>query len=184
MIRTVFVGVSSWIIQDGNYGDFRVGEAVRFALELYPHAIVVAQCAEPSFERIRASRYRVRGRVVYADQSSWVIDMGIMAYRNQKPPRGVEKGNWVEAEIYVGIDPFFYFEELYARPGMPALQYQWRIRNILLETTPWLSSKDLTGKTILTRDEPHESFTEVAETNAWEDDEGHAHYVLESEKIE
>jgi hypothetical protein len=182
-MQTYFVGLSSWIIQDGNYGDFAVGSAAKFALEFYPHTMQLAQSHEQQLERIRASRYRVRGQVLYVDRSAWVVDFGIMAYQNQKPQRTVNKGSWIESEIYLGIDPFFYFEELHARSGMPDLQYEWRIRNIFLETTPWLSTKDETGRTILTRDEQRESFTEVAETNAWEDDQGRAHYILECERI-
>ncbi len=179
----LFVGISSWIIQDGNYDDFRVGETAKFALKVYPNTLAVARSHEASFERICASRYRVRGQVAYVGGSVWVIDFGVMAYQNHDPPLIVEKGDWVEGEVYLGIDPFFYFEELHSLPGMPALQYGWHIKNIFLETTPWLSRKDETGRTILARDARQESFVEVAETKAWDDDEGHGHYVLECEKI-
>jgi hypothetical protein len=182
-MQTFFVGLSSWIIQDGNYSDFAAGSAAKFALEFYPHAMQFAQSGEEQSERIRASRYHVRGQVLYANRSAWVIDFGIMAYQNQEPRWTVNKGSWVEGEIYLGIDPFFYFEELHALPGMPPLQYEWRIRNIFLETTPWLSAKDETGRTVLTRDEQRESFIEIAETHAWEDDQGRAHYILQCERI-
>jgi hypothetical protein len=178
----LFVGISSWIIQDGNYSDFRVGETMKFALEFYPHTLEVARSHEASFERIRASRYRIRGQVVYVGRSAWVIDFGVMAYRNHEPPMIAKKGSWVEGEVYLGIDPFFYLEELHSLPGMPALRYEWRVKTIFLETTPWLSRKDETGRTILTRDEQQESFVEVPETNAWDDDAGRGHYILECEK--
>ncbi len=179
----LFVGVSSWIIQDGNYGDFRVGAAAKFALEFYPQSIEVTRSHEASFERIQASRYRVRGQVVFVSRASWVIDFGVMAYQNYEPPSAVKRGAWIQGEIYLGIDPFFYFEELHSLPGMPALQHEWRIANIFLETTPWLSRTDETGRAILTRDEQQESFAEVSETNAWEDDQGNGHYILECERI-
>ncbi len=183
VLESVFVGLDSWIIQDGNYCDFQVGEKARFALEFYPQHIQIAKFHEVAFERIRADRYRVRGSVIYADRASWVIDFGMMAYQNRAAPRLAKKGNWVEGEIYLGIDPFFYFEELHARKGMPALQYEWRIKSILLETTPWVKRKDESGRTILNRAEQQASYVEVAETNAGEDDEGHGHYVLECVKI-
>jgi hypothetical protein len=106
-----------------------------------------------------------------------------MAYQNHEPPPVAKQGTWIEGEVYLGIDPFFYFEDLHALPGMPALQYEWNIRSIFLETTSWLSVKDETGRTIRTRDEQHESFIEVAETNAWDDDGGNGHYVLECERV-
>jgi hypothetical protein len=179
----LYVGLSSWIIQDGNYDDFRVGEAARFALEFYPHTLGDAKSHQASLERFRANRYRIRGQVVYVARSVWVIDFGLMAYQNREPPKVAKRGSWVEGDVELGVDPFFYFEELYELPRMPALQYDWRIKTILLETTPWLSRKDEKGTTILSRDEQQESFVEVAETNAWDDDAGLGHYVLECEKI-
>lgn len=181
-MQKFFVGVDSWIIQDGNYGDFQVGDAARFALEFYPHAIHPARSRELSAERVKASRYRIRGQVVFSGRSVWVVDFGVMAYENRNPPPFATKGNWVEGEVYLGIDPFFYFEELHALRGMPALQYDWQIQGIWLETTSWLRTKDAAGRTMLTRDQRNESFVKVAETNAWQDDESRAHYLLECER--
>jgi len=180
-MRMLFVGVSSWIIQDGNYGDFTVGDIAKFALEFYPHSMEPAQSQEQIIDRIKASRYRVRGRVIYASQSAWVIDFGPMAYQNQAAPPRFETDSWVEGEVYLGIDPFFYFEELYALPGMPTLQHEWHIRRLFLEKTPWLTTTDDRGRITLTRDEQQESYIEVPKTYAWEDDNGNAHYVLECE---
>jgi hypothetical protein len=182
-MQTLFVGLSSWIIQDGNYSDFRAGQVATFALEFYPQTIQVARSGDASFERLKASQYRMCGQVVYVGRSAWVIDFGAMAYQNHEPPIVAKNGAWVEGEINLGIDPFFYSEDLHALPGMPDLQYEWRIRSIFLETTPWLDVKDEAGRTIRTRDEQHESFVEVVETNAWSDDGGNGHYVLECERI-
>src|SRR5437588_7630307 len=101
-MRTLFIGVSSWIIQDGNYGDFRVGEAARFALEFNPHSLQPARSQVPMAERLRGSRYRVCGRVAHTGRSVWVIDFGIMAYENREPPRFAARGDWVEGELYLG----------------------------------------------------------------------------------
>jgi hypothetical protein len=182
-MQTYFVGLDAWIIQDGNYGNFRVGETATFALEFNPHTMQLATSHEPLAERTGECRYRVRAQVLYARPSAWVIDFGAMAYQNEKPPRVARKGSWVEGEIYLGIDPFFYRDELHSRPGMPAMQYRWRVRSITLETTPWQSVKHEGSGTLLTRDERERSFIEVAETNAWEDDQGRAHYVLECQQI-
>jgi len=175
--------IHSWIIQDGNYGDFRVGEQAKFALEFYPQTLKASKFREASVECIQASRYRIRGQVIYVGRSVWVIDFGVMAYQNHEPPTTTRKGDWIEGEVDLGIDPFFYFEELHLLPGMPALQYEWRIKAIFLETTPWLSRKDEFGRTIRLRDEQHQSFVEVAETNAWSDNEGDGQYVLECDRI-
>jgi hypothetical protein len=81
--------------------------------------------------------------------------------------------------VYLGIDPFFYFEDLRSEPGMPNLFRQWVIRRILLETTPGKESTDARGGRVLTRADVRPTFAEVSHTDAWHDDQGRAHYVLE-----
>lgn len=184
-MKSLNVGVDAWIIQDGNYGDFAVGEKTQFALEFYPRELKPSGCKSPSAAHLKASRYRVCGQVVYRTKSVWVLDMGFLAYQESPPPRFATKGSWVEGEIYLGIDPFMYFEQLKNRPGMPPLTYGFRIGQILLETTPWLTKTDESGRTIMTvRDEQNESYREVAETDAWNDDHGHAHYVLQCVSVD
>ena len=84
----------------------------------------------------------------------------------------------MEGEIFFGIDPFMYFERLKNLTGMPDMTYDFRVEQILLETTPWLTRTDEEGRTVIERDEQNESFREVPETDAWRDDDGRAHYVL------
>ena len=62
---------------------------------------------------------------------------------------------------------------------MPNLYRQWFIRRILLETTPWLESVDGTGRTLRSRDDSKVSYVDVNATDAWNHDDGHAHYLLE-----
>jgi hypothetical protein len=182
-MQTLFVGIASWIIQDGNYGDFRVGEEPRFALEFYAHSLEVAASPTAVADRVKGSLYRIKGRVAETWNSVWVLDLGVLAYQNSQPPRAAQAGKWVEGMIELGIDPFLYFEDLIKLPGMPELRYHWRLRGIWLETTPRLSNTDERGTTTICRDEKNESFIPVAETNAWEDDGGNAHYLLECERI-
>lgn len=178
------VGVDAWIIQDGNYGDFSVGQKVKFALEFYPHSLSRSQRKSKAATHLRASLYRVCGQVVYRANEVWVLDMGFLAYQEAKPPKPATKGSWFEGEIYVGIDPFFYFEELNKLHGMPDLTYSFRIEQIFLETTPWITSQDESGRTVMNRDDRQESYREVSETDAWNHDNGNAHYVLRCGYIE
>jgi hypothetical protein len=182
-MQSLQVGLDSWIIQDGNYSDFRVGQSARFALEFYPYVIRACETRLPQCEHVLASKYRVCAQAVFTAPSVWVIDFGFKAYKNHPPPRFAAKGSWVLGKIYVGVDPFFYFEELHAIHGMPELRYDFRIGDIQLETTPWVQSKNQQGRTVLSRDDREKSFRPVAETNAWQDDEGRAHYVLECEVV-
>jgi len=185
-IPLLHVGVSAWIIQDGNYRDFKLGQKAKFALEFYPVQDLHALEHGPAVaNHITASNYRIRARVVFRGPQAWVIDAGpFMAFQQREPPTSAAQGAWVEGAIYLGIDPFFYFEQLYRLDGMPPLSYQWVVREILRETTPWLETKDQFGRTLNERDESRESFVPAAKTDAWHDDAGHGHYVMACEQTQ
>jgi predicted DCC family thiol-disulfide oxidoreductase YuxK len=174
------VGVDSWIIQDGNYDDFKVGQEARFALEFSPISLKSSNCESHSAAELTGSRYKIRAQVIFCTEEVSVLDFGFLAFFESKPLAFAAKGSWVEGEIYLGIDPFFYSAYLNKIPNMPALTYNFRIEKIFLNTTPWIEKSDeAIGRTILMRDVEKESFREVTRTNAWMDDDQAAHYVLE-----
>ena len=47
--------------------------------------------------------------------------------------RGIAPGVAVSGELYLGVDPYFYFERLFRTPGMPPLIYEWQIEGIAIE---------------------------------------------------
>ena len=171
------VGLSSWIIQDGNYADFSVGQETQFALEFYSPSLKSSECNRRSAVSLIGSQYQTCGQVVFRAEDVCVLDIGFLAYQQDPPPHFTE-GTWVEGEIYLGIDHFAYFEGLKNTPGMPQLTYNFRIHEILLETTPWLTTADASGRKIMVRDEQNTSYREVSKTDAWNDDNEHAHYIL------
>ncbi len=175
----IHIGLSSWIIQDGNYGDFSVGQRTKFALEFNAlEELRAAAEGPPTAKHLGASRYHVRACVAFVAKAVWVIDAGaFMAFR-ERPPHGTQLGGFVEGEVYLGIDPFFYFEGLYKTPGMPPLSYRWLIREIQLETTPWREGRLPDGTRIRERDDTKEAFSAASATDAWHDDDGHGHYIL------
>jgi hypothetical protein len=128
-----------------------------------------------------SSRYRVQAQVVWVLTSAWVVDFGVQAFQQSTPPNGICKGDWISADIYLGIDPFFYFEDLAHLQGMPPLIYGWFIRKIGIQTAPFIDAVDGKGTRILTRDESQSAYREIEETCAWSDDGGLAEYVLECE---
>jgi hypothetical protein len=185
IMPVLHIGLASWIIQDGNHEDFAAGGSYLFALEFYPldiapftpiHGGVVL-----SLHHTIGATHEARGKVVRAAPSSWVVDFGVPAFHNSEPPGWARPGVLVRGEVYLGVDPFFYLEELRDEPGMHNLLRDWLVRRILLETTPWQTSTDAGGQTVITRADVPRSFVEVRRTDAWNDDDGHAHYVLESE---
>ena len=180
----VHVALSSWIVQDGNYGDFSVGQEARFALEFYPpNGLRPVQDRPPHAQHLGDSRYRVVGQVVYVGPDAWVIDVGsVMVFREESPPAHAVVGQRVEGEVYVGIDPFFYFERLHGQPGMPPLTYPWVVRQVLRQTTPWVETRNAIVQRCRARDESRRSFVSARETRAWTDDDGHGDYVLVCER--
>lgn len=129
-MNSLHIGVSAWIIQDGNYPDFRVGDVVRTALEFHPHGLRESSAESSACMRLSGSNYRVTARTIFTDRNVFVLDFGLLAYDQAPPPKWMKPGRFVDADIYVGIDPFFYFEELHAIKGMPELRYQFRVTDV------------------------------------------------------
>jgi hypothetical protein len=175
------IGLDAWIIQDGNYDEFESGRGYRFALEFFPEDLRPSGPAVPSLRAAVGAQHDALGTIMRATDSSWVVDFGVPAYREAKPPEWARVGLSVKGKVYIGVDPFFYFESLKNEPGMPDLFQRWRLRRILLETTPWITTADARGSKIISRANVPRTFREVLKTDAWRDDDGHAHYVLECE---
>jgi hypothetical protein len=179
-MQSVHIGMDAWIIQDGNYGDFEAGGHHRFALEFHPHDLAPVDSTSEGPRHFLhhqvGALHEVRGTIVRATQSNWVIDFGVPAFQDFSPPTWAKVGGQVQGVAYIGIDPFFYSERLKNEAGMPDLFRNWLIRRIWLETTPWVESP-----TLISRAEVPPTFAEVSKTDAWHDDQERAHYVLECE---
>lgn len=172
------VGLSSWIIQDGNYGEFSCQQQAEFALEFYPQEWKTVLPGKKQAQLLAGSTYKLTAEVIHVSSRAWVIDFGVPAYQQTEPPKNVHKGTWLEAVVYLGIDPFFYFEELAHVEGMPPLIYSWDITKIGIETAPFIETTDARGTRVMVRDEAKSAFREIDKTDAWTDDNGHAEYVL------
>jgi len=185
MTNSFKIGLSSWIIQDGNYPDFKRGERAAFAIEFFAlTALSMAETQSPpitSIQNVEADHYRIVAKVVHVrDFDWWAIDAGILMYREEKPPDGIEPGRWVSGEVRLGVDPFFYFERLSRHHTAPALIYDWKIANIEIQTAPFM--KTLEG--IMVRDPAQLGWREITETDAWHDDQGLGEYVLHCERLD
>ncbi|HMN41626.1 MAG TPA: hypothetical protein PKE29_12330 [Phycisphaerales bacterium] len=171
------IGLSAWIIQDGNYDDFACGELRRFALEFYPARGLRAASGEaPGLVHLDNAMYSAGGRVCHAGPDAWVVDFGgVMAFRDEAAPSWAREGALVAGDVYLGIDPFFYFERLYKLPGVPPLIYEWRIEAIDMDSTPFVDSIDEKGRAVKVRDESRKGRVPIPATDGWKDDR---EYVL------
>jgi hypothetical protein len=171
---TMMIGLSSWIIADGNYEHFKCGDRASFALGFYPAnspleiprdwlSVNPPGVDRASIRHVEGSDYIVTAKVtqVLDYEGWWVIDAGILMYRAGMPPDDVKPGCWVSGKIYVGIDPFDYFERLSRHHAAPALIYDWDITKIDLETTPLIEEGRLRW-----RDQSRRGWREVNDTKA------------------
>jgi hypothetical protein len=177
------IGLCAWIIQDGNYGDFHCGQEIAFALEFYQHSLQTSDSNIKTVKWLKGARYRVNAQVGFMMDGVWVIDFGLSAYQNAKLPATIRNGDWISAEIDLGIDPFFYFESLSKIEAMPPLIYGWRVREIGIQTAPFVETHRLGGR-VLVRDESKSSYRRIEATNAWKDGDPVAEYVLRCELVQ
>jgi hypothetical protein len=182
-VDNLVVGLSCWIIQDGNYGGFSVGDRPAFALEFYaPNSFEKfdgALGAMRTLTHVEDAHYDAVGEVVHVGDRWCVIDFGVLAYSDNLAPSGLSKGERVQGRVWIGIDPFPYFERLAALPDAPALIYDWAIDRIDMQTAPFIEVQP----NFQQRDPNKLGWKSIDQTNAWEDDGSYAEYLLHCRRI-
>lgn len=150
MAQDWWIGLSGWVLQDGNYTDFAVGQVRQFALDLsyrrsdrlVPVTGVAARaCAAVDDD----AWYRVTAEVLRAAREPmsdcFVLDFGLCAYTSWmvlddlEPPTS---GAWLAGDVMLSVDPFEYMDRLARFPEMPSLIYTWTVEEIRLDTSPWI----------------------------------------------
>jgi hypothetical protein len=81
------IGLASWIIQDGNYSDFATHQRAEFALEFYPRTIERREQPAPAKYAGR-TRYDLDASIVLLTDEVWVLDFGLRAFQETRPPGG------------------------------------------------------------------------------------------------
>ena len=184
MADNLVVGLSSWIIKDGNYGDFNRGDRTAFALEFYASTALAeinpGHAPAPSLIHAGGAQYRTAAQVVHVADDWWVINAGTLLFREERPPRTVRRGTWLGGEIYIGVDPFFYFERLASQADAPPLIYDWMIEKIEIQTAPFIEIRPR----MMQRDPERLEWREIESTNAWNADGGQAEYILHCQRID
>jgi hypothetical protein len=184
------IALSAWIIQDGNYPDFAVGDTVEFAVEFYlePGMHVDLCESEVCARQVTENSYAVIAEKILAAEDVTVLDIGILTYHDgalQLPE--TKGGDRLRTELGLSVDPYFYFERLSQDAGVPALIYTWRIISILRQTAPFIEvitdSGPYAGQKIRSRDLSKLAHEVIARTDAWGDDGGYGEYVLRCELL-
>lgn len=136
------IGLELWIIGDGNYKHFQRGQIGDFALQFYPRSIRITQEKIKSAILIEDDIYRAVAEVVFHSEKTWILDFGLCAFdvynlhnfRDEINSSTVSIGDFLEIEFSLGLDPFYYFEQLHKVPGIPPIIYEWRIDSITAQT--------------------------------------------------
>jgi hypothetical protein len=135
-----FFLLEGWVLQDGNYPDFVSGARQEFAIEFdvrQDRPLRYAAGGEIGHRFTGSySHYQVTGEVVHV-RDAFVLDFGIRAYCNHLVPyqgRTVCVGDRLSGTVSLAVDPFFYFEQLAQKRGMPPLVYSWNVTEVQLDT--------------------------------------------------
>lgn len=179
-----------------------------------PTGLIVVPSAFPSvsaFTGIGENNYLITGQVTYVAEDWWVVDVGVPIFCEEKPPPVARPDAWVSGKVELGIDPFFYFERLAKLPGAPALIHDWRIDKIEIQTAPWVETPNMplppenpnagefkrdpahSGRRVyevtnnvrtFARDAARYGWREIERTDAWQDDEGSAEYLIHCTRLD
>ena len=151
MMRRWNIGLSAWIVQDGNYGDFERGQTAEFAVEFWVRGQLEPAARAPT-ARPNGDAYDIVGAVGPVVPEAWALDCGIPVFQTGAPPAGVAPGDVVAGTVEFGVDPFDYFERLARIDAMPPLVLSWRIESIRRRTADGWAATD---RTDAWRDDDH-----------------------------
>ena len=89
------IALNAWIIQDGNYPDFYVGQTAEFAVEFYqsPGTSVRSSALPISAVSVSDLAYQVVGRTILHNEHITVLDIGILVYRDFAPDCAAFRGH-------------------------------------------------------------------------------------------
>ncbi|MEN3316106.1 MAG: hypothetical protein V7605_2340 [Acidimicrobiaceae bacterium] len=168
------ISVDRAVIQDGRHPDFHRGQQTTFAATFRPAAWApgtsgggvadggVAGGAIATAVRVEASLYDVVGRVTAVADDGWELDCGLVVGCEGPPPAGLGVGGWVvgRAELAVGDR------------GPDHTWFIERVHHRVADDVEVLDLGLMGGP-----EEP--GWEELAFTNAWQDDDGQAEYLLD-----
>ena len=183
------IALDSWIVQDGNYHDFSVGQTAEFALTFWT---LEGSNPPPSSDSVSARklggcRYRTIAEVVLKTTKVTVLDIGLWVYQQTSIAGPFSQESRLAVDLDIGVDPYFYFEELSKIPEVPPLIYSWKVRSILRQTAPYVDAVAgegfTTGRPTRMRDPQRLGYENILRTDAWNDDGGYAEYLLRCELL-
>lgn len=162
------VGLDPRILREGTYGEFKTQGSAAFALEFYSFNGLKA--AKPGAKILATpledSNYRIQAKVVFIGTDYWIIDFGVLAYCEFESPAALRVGDFVEGEIFLSVDSFFYFQYAAKDQGAPSLIYDWQVQEVIEVRTPLTVQSDDHDRNFLYPDHTREQRVKTPQTNA------------------
>jgi hypothetical protein len=175
------IRLDAWIIQDGNYPDFAVGQTAEFAIEFFVDPSKPIERAQQQISAIHTedSGYDVVARSLLQEPELTILDMGILVYSGQKSEfQKFPIGTLLRTRLSLSIDPYDYFRFFSKDSAIPPLIYSWNVLSIHRQTAPFVELADSSGRKMRGRDLTQLGYENIGKTNAWSDDEGFGEYIL------
>jgi hypothetical protein len=174
------IGLSAWVIQDGNYPDFEVGQTAEFALEFWlPQGVATGpSTGEVSATNLGECLYDTVAETLVQTDEITVLNVGVLVYQHrssQEPSFPV--GHRFAVQLRLVVDAFHCFECRSKTGEVLPLVYSWKILSILRQTAPFVETV-VEGRKLRVRDTQRLGYEEILKTDAWNDDGGHAAYIL------
>lgn len=141
-MRELVIGLEHWVLQDGNYTDFAVGDRRQFAVEFYydrTHRLETVEAGPRPTVALRGSTfdYDAVAQVTVSrphpdvGPGVFVLDCGdLWAYSETLLLDDVlspREGTWLRGRISLFVDHFAYMDELGTLPDMPPLICTWDV---------------------------------------------------------
>jgi hypothetical protein len=171
------VGLGSWVIQDGNYSDFAIGERLRFALEFFDLDLRDASPGVRSAAPVAEGHYDITAQVAYGADDLVLLDFGLLAYQQTQTPPAAP-GTWRSGWVILQVDHYSYFEIYAKRPGVPPAVYTWMITGIWRQVAPYIPDPRSPIMKLMMRDPERLGYKALDRTDAWSDDDGRADYLI------
>jgi hypothetical protein len=169
------IHIPAWVILDGNYANFAVGDFSEFALcSIFPK--VVPQETGVTGARRCGDRYVIEAKVVAESGRVRFFDFGLAAYvhatRLETDPRSLAGVSWFTATTELAVDWFTYFDDLAKLPGVPPLIYPWTITGV------WRKVRRAIDGPEQQESENQVRYTALEKTDALGFDSAHFEYLL------
>lgn len=186
----LFLGLDAWVIKQGSLPELKVGEVHTIGVEGVPHRLRSAEEETTHLEHVGGCHYHVRGRVLGLETRLWSIEAGVVICCDSTPPPWIAPGTWVEGMVYLCVDrnlrALSEESRLLPAPAPRAFKIRQLFRDTqfthymrLTENRPIGRGRKLAS---FADSESADSFLQsweaISHTDAWNHDEGEAHYVV------